>query len=103
MNDIVSNIESIRKEKGYKQEVFAEMLGVTQGTYSGYLTRNKDLKYQQLLDFANKLDVSIIDIITYPVKYVPETDKCSECRDKDKIIRNLNNYIEVLEKKLKIK
>ena len=98
MNNIALNIESVRKKVGIKQEVIAEMLGVTQGTYSGYLTQNQDIKYGLILDIANKLGVPIIDIITWPDKYVPENDSCTKCIDKDEIIKNLNNYIKLLTK-----
>ncbi len=99
MKALLLNIEAIRKEKAIKQTVIAEMLGVKQNTYSQYITRSEDIKYSRLSQIADKLGVSVIDIITYPVKYVPEVDKCEGCRDKEKIIKNLNKYIEVLEKK----
>ena len=99
MDNIFKNIESIRKKKSVKQEVLAEMLGVTQGTYSGYITQNKDIRYSLLLDIANKLGVSVVDIITYPEKYVPEDEGCISCREKDETIRNLNDYINLLTKR----
>jgi len=99
MNTIAENIEAIRKKVGVKQEVLAEKLGITQGTYSGYLTQNQDIKYGLILDIANKLGVPIVDIITYPDEYVLKTGQCQECIEKDKTIRNLNEYIEVLKKK----
>ena len=98
MNSIALNIEAIRKKVGVKQEVLAERLGVSQGTYSGYLTQNQDIKYGLILEIANKLDVSIVDIITWPDRYVPESDGCNKCREKDEIIKNLNNYIKLLTK-----
>ena len=99
MNDIAANIESMRKKVGIKQEVLAERLGVTQGTYSGYLTQNQDIKYGLILDIANKLGVPVVDIITWPDKYVLESDSCYRCKEKDEIIKNLNNYIKLLTKK----
>jgi transcriptional regulator with XRE-family HTH domain len=99
MNNIAANIEAIRKREGIKQEVLAEKLGVTQGTYSGYLTQNQDIKYGLLLEIANKLNVPIVDIITYPDTYVLDSKDCVECKEKDKIIKHLNEYIEMLTKK----
>ena len=103
MNEIALSIEAIRKEKGINQEVLAERLGISQGTYSGYLTRNQDLKYKQILEIADKLDVPVIDIITYPDVYVKKEDKCTQCKNKDSIINNLNKYIGLLEDKLNCK
>jgi transcriptional regulator with XRE-family HTH domain len=101
MNGIAANIEAFRKKVGMKQEVLARQLGVTQGTYSGYLTQNKDIKYGLILDIANILNVSIVDIITYPIEYIPKEDECKECIEKDKIIKNLNEYIVLLKEKNK--
>jgi transcriptional regulator with XRE-family HTH domain len=99
MNSIAANIEAVRKKVGVKQEVLAEKLGVSQGTYSGYLTQNQDIRYGRILEIANKLNVPVIDIITWPEKYVPESDVCGKCREKDEIIKNLNNYIKLLTNK----
>jgi len=98
MKGIAVNIEGIRKKVGVKQEVLAERLGVTQGTYSGYLTKNQDVKFGLVLEIANKLGVSVVDIVTWPDKYVLESDSCLKCREKDEIIKNLNNYIKLLTK-----
>lgn len=104
MKKIILNIEAIRKEKGIKQSVIAESLGITQGAYSQYVWRNQDLKYNKIVDIANILKVSVVDVITYPDKYVPISEiknECAECKKKDLIIENLNNYIELLKKQKK--
>ena len=43
--------------------------------------------------------MNVIDVITYPVKYVPQAEICEKCQEKDKIIQNLNELIEVLKKR----
>ena len=101
MKYIFQNIEKVRKEKGLKQAVVGEMLGVQQNTYSQYMTRSTDISFSRLSRIADILDVSVIDIITYPVKYVPIADKCQECTEKDLIIKNLTAYIEVLKRERK--
>lgn len=98
METILQNIEAIRKEKGITQEVIAEMLGKKQNTYSQYITRSTDIPFSRLSQIADKLNVRVIDIITYPKKYVPETEKCTGCKEKDLIIKNLTEYIEMLKK-----
>jgi transcriptional regulator with XRE-family HTH domain len=70
MENILENIEAIRKEKGIKQAVIGAMLGVSQSGYSNYITRNSDIYYNRLSQIANALGVPIIDIITYPKKYI---------------------------------
>lgn len=101
MEKILENIELIRKNKRIKQTVIAEELGVKQNTYSNYINRSGDIPYSRLSRIADILNVSIIDIITYPDKYVKETDKCENCRTKEDIIKNLNNYIKTLEERCK--
>ena len=102
MNEILANIEAIRKEKGVKQEVLAERLGIQQSVYSRIFQVQDDIKLSKLLQICNILDVSLVDVITWPVKYVPESQQpkpCPSCAEKDTIIANLNKYIAVLEKK----
>lgn len=102
MEKILQNIEAIRKEKRINQEVIAEALGVKQPAYSAYINRNSDPTYGKLLQIGNILGVSVIDIITWPEKWGP-VSRCKDCEEKDRIIQNLNNYIEVLEKNKNIK
>ena len=99
METILEKIELVRKEKGIKQTVLAEMLGVKQSTYNNYVKRNEDITFSRLSQIANKLGVEVIYIITYPVKYVPEEQSCKSCKMKDEAIENLNDYIRLLKKK----
>lgn len=102
MNKILENIEAIRREKGVKQEVMANKLGVTQQAYSGYFTETGDMKISRIQEIADILEVELVDIITWPVKYVPEGEaspECEKCKEKDEIIANLNMLIRELKKK----
>ncbi|MDR2839854.1 MAG: helix-turn-helix domain-containing protein [Paludibacter sp.] len=96
--NILENIEIIRKQKGIKQTVIAEMLGVKQPAYSNYITRSADIPFNRLLQICNVLETDVINVIKYPVKYVPETEQCEQCHDYKEIIKSLNNYIKTLEK-----
>lgn len=102
MNKILENIETIRKEKGIKQEVMAEKLGIKQSVYSRFFQVQDDMKLSKLLQICDILEISLVDVVTYPQKYVPETEQvqpCESCKEKDAIISNLNKYIAILEKK----
>ena len=101
MEKILENIEAIRKEKGIKQAVLAEILGVKQPAYSNYINRESDISWSRLLQISNALGMEVIDVITWPVKYGPIIQQCESCKEKDKIIQNLNEYIEVLKNKNK--
>lgn len=102
MNKILENIETIRKEKGLKQEVIAERLGIKQSAYSRFFQVQDDMKLSKILQICDILGVSLIDVITYPEKYVPASEqvkRCEHCEEKDVVISNLNKYIAILEKK----
>jgi len=99
MKNIFENIEAIRHEKGLKQEVIAKELGVTQSAYSNYINRNEDIPLGRLSRIANILSVDVIDIIKWPVKYMPEVKNCKTCSEKDKIIENLNMLLDEYKKK----
>jgi transcriptional regulator with XRE-family HTH domain len=101
MENIFRNIELIRKKNEINQEVVAKELGVTQSAYSNYINRNDDIPLGRLSRIANILSVDVIDIITWPIKYVPEETSCKSCREKDDIIENLNDYIRLIKLKKK--
>lgn len=104
MENILENIEAIRKEKHIKQSVIANELGVTQGAYSHYIRRNQDIKFNLLLQISNILNCDVVDIIKYPDKWIPESiiknTECEQSKQKDKIIESLTEYIELLKKQI---
>lgn len=102
MGNILKNIETIRKEKRIKQEVIAAELGIKQSSYSSYITRESDITFSRLSHISDILDVSVIDIITWPEPYVPKSSAAhyENCSEKDITIANLNKYIKTLEEKL---
>ncbi len=107
MENIMDNIEAIRKDKHIKQAVIAEELGITQGAYSHYVRRNQDIKFGVIIRIANKLGCDVVDIIKYPAHWVDEAvikeSECEQCKQKDAVIKSLTEYIEVLKNQLKTK
>lgn len=106
MIEIQKNIEAIRRAKGIKQVEMGNRLGVSQMAYSNYVNRDADIPFSRLEKIAEALRISVMDIITYPEHYVPDsivTPECEECVKKQKTIDNLNTLIEVLQTKLKNK
>lgn len=103
MIDVSKNIEAIRLQKGVKQSELGKKLGVKQSAYSHWINRCPDMPLGRLFNIAEALDVSVLDIITYPEHYVPESTlapECEECKQKQKTIDNLNLLIDVLNNKL---
>ncbi len=106
MIDIIANIEAIRQEKGIKQSEMGKRLGTTQSGYSNFVNRNTDMPFGRISQIADILGVSVVDIITWPVHYVPEnstTEHCEKCKEKDEIIENLNELLREYKQKLKRK
>ena len=70
MNDILRNIDAIHRNKGYSQEYLASQIGLKQAGLSLIMSGERELKYNTLLQIANALQESVINIIAYPDKYV---------------------------------
>lgn len=70
MNNVLENIDIIRRNKGYSQEYLASRIGMKQAGFSLIMSGERELKYNTLLQIANALEVSVIDLIAYPEKYV---------------------------------
>lgn len=68
--DVIENIKAIRKEKGITQQVIADALNYDIANWNRVENGKQELKVNQLADIARVLDVRIIDIFTYPKKYI---------------------------------
>ena len=98
MEDLKENIKALIKENGKTQADIAAELGINQGSLSERIGKNEKIKYQTISDIADILGIPVIDIITYPDKYVKETQKCEKCEELRLEIKHLNEYIELLKK-----
>ena len=70
MNGILANIDTIRRNKGYSQEYLAMQIGMKQAGFSLIMSGERELKYNTLLQIAKALQMPVIDVITFPDKYV---------------------------------
>lgn len=100
MNEIRDNIKALIKKSGKTQAEIASLLGINQGSLSERIGKNEKIKLQTISDIADILGISVVDIITYPDKYVKETQKCEKCDELRLEIKHLNEYIELLKKKI---
>lgn len=78
MDNLLDNIKTIRQEKGYGQEYMAERLGMSQAGYALWEKGARELTYNNLLKIAQILEYSVIDIITYPKRYIDSATIPSE-------------------------
>lgn len=67
---LIQNIIQIRNSKGLTKRSMAEALGINEASYGRIENGKIALSYRQLADIARTLQMSVIDIITYPDKYV---------------------------------
>jgi transcriptional regulator with XRE-family HTH domain len=69
-NKILDNIIKIRKKKGFSQEYLGSKLGMGQSGYGLIEQGERGLQYDILLQIAAAFEMDVIDVITYPQKYV---------------------------------
>ena len=96
MIDLKENIKEIIRKCGKTQAVVASGLGINQGSLSERISKNEKIKFKTISDIADVLGIPVIDIITYPDRYVKETPTCDKCEELRLEIRHLNEYIELL-------
>ena len=63
MINILANLETLRKQKGYTQTAFAEKLGLTQGMVSMIENGERDPSLETLLNIASALGVTVDELI----------------------------------------
>lgn len=66
---LLTNIASIRQQKGFSQEYVGSRLGKKQSGYALIENGNRGLDYEVLLQIAIIFEMRVIDIITYPEVY----------------------------------
>jgi len=70
MSNILVNIRKIREELHLSQENIAEELGIAQNSFGLIENGKRRLSYDTLSQIATIFKMSVIDVITYPKKYV---------------------------------
>lgn len=107
MIDIQKNIRAILAERGIMQKQLAAKLGMTDQALSNWFTRKDDLSFTQIQRICEAAGIEIVDVVTYPDKYVKDSEAsepyCEKCKEKDEIIANLNELLSVYKQKLKMK
>lgn len=109
--DVNKNIKEIRVQKGLNQQVIADALDADIAVVSRIESGTRPLKVPELEKIANALGVSVIDLITYPKKYIEKDASQEEPMEailqiklskdkKDQVLRLVfgDNNIEILNK-----
>lgn len=106
MIDLQANLKAILKERGILQKNVALAMGVTDAAVSNWFKRNDEMKFSTITQICEKLNISVVDVVTYPKKYISEDEinpTCEECRRKDEIIENLTELLRIYKKESKQK
>ncbi len=67
-------IKEIRKQKGISQLAIANALDLDVAVVSNIEKGKRDLRVKELEIISNTLNISVIDLFTYPEKYIKVTD-----------------------------
>ena len=78
MKKILENVRILRESKGYSQEYMAELLKITQSSYARFERGATKTDLKTVSQIARVLEMDLIDIITYPEKYVNIKDFSKE-------------------------
>lgn len=78
MEKVVENIKAMRLEKGINQEVIADALNFEIANWSRIENGKQELRVSQLEKIANVLHCEVIDLFTYPEKYVKKGENEGE-------------------------
>ena len=72
--DIAKNIKEIRTQKSINQQVIADALHVDVASVSNLEKGKREVRFREIEKIVNVLGVSLVDLITYPKKYVEVKD-----------------------------
>lgn len=106
MISIQKNIRQILSDRGILQKQVANKLGMSDQAFSNWFTRKSDLTFDQIQRICEAAGISLVDVVTYPVKYIPESEaqpNCEECQKKQKMIDNLTELLDIYKAKSKKK
>ena len=96
MIDLQENLGAILKERGILHKNVAQAMGVTDAAVSNWFNRTVELKFSTVSQICEKFKIPIVDVVTYPKKYIPEDElkpECEECKKKDEIIDYLSELL----------
>ncbi len=68
--EIIEKIIQIRNYQKITKRAMAEMIGISESNYGRIESYKVALSYSHLVKIANAFNMSIIDVIAYPDKYI---------------------------------
>lgn len=104
INSILENIRKIMNDRGLTQASIAEYADTTPSQMSRIFKGDVQLSLKQLSDIATSFQMTVVDVITYPNKYVDSNGLSDEekAMRKPKVLLQLELEEEKKEQVLKI-
>lgn len=68
------NIKEIREKAGFSQDEMAAKMNISQSTYARFETQTTKIDLDRVDAFAKALNMSIVDVITFPDRYINVVD-----------------------------
>ena len=72
MINVRKNLKAIIEERGISQKKIAIEVGMTESALSNWLKDSSLPTLKKTLEICEVIGVPIVDVFTYPEKYVPE-------------------------------
>ena len=96
MIDLQKNLGAVLNERGILHKNVAQAMGVTDAAVSNWFNRTVELKFSTISQICEKFNIPVVDVVTYPEKYILQDSvnpDCEECRKKDEMIENLTELL----------
>ena len=71
-------IKEIREKAGFNQVEMAAKMNMSQSTYARFELQTTKNDLQRIEDFAKAVNMTLIDVITFPDRYINVVDICKE-------------------------
>ena len=65
-----TKFKEIREKAGFSQFEMAEKMNISQSTYARFERQTTKIDLQRTEVFAKAVDMNLIDVLTYPEKYI---------------------------------
>lgn len=70
MKEILKNIRAIREARGLSQDQLADIMKISQSQYARFERGATKTDLETLNEFAKAVEMTMVDIITFPRKYI---------------------------------
>ncbi len=99
IKDILSNIRKIREQGDYSQDSIAGLMDISQAKYARFERGSTKTDLDLVVKFAEATDMTIIDVITFPEKFV-NSDSVDKLKNENKLVLQISIEEERMDKVL---